>query len=326
MCFRHGKRAICAALGFSFSAFTLAGTAQAQDDPTLSFWGGYFFTHAADVEGYSIGNGTNPPVIDVFRPQPKEGGFAGMSFGRALDSNSFFFDHVEAYVQGHWTSRDSSSAVGVGTFPTIPMVNGNLAAASTAEVSAKMTRERYEFGAEFSLTGATLPELPFDWGVTPFGGVAYENSARALFLGGPYVKTSADIDWHFAGLMLGGKKALPIGSGFEFVFGAAGGVYVYDAKGDFNTVSTAPAFPANSARDSDSDVGFRGKAKLELRAVVSERVQVSLFGEVDYWSDVPHAKLPDPTGFNGQPPAHISKDDMLDVNAGVKVSFALYTP
>ncbi len=107
------------------------------------------------------------------------------------------------------------------------------------------------------------------------------------------------------------------------VFAIAGAIY--DADGDFDSANliVGPTLSTNAARDSETDIGFRGKASLALRANLGDRVQVSVFGGIDNWSDVPYSKLPNPTSFPAQSPAHIATDDVLDLKAGIKLTLFL---
>ena len=79
--------------------------------------------------------------------------------------------------------------------------------------------------------------------------------------------------------------------------------------------------PSSALTDRDSGVGFRGQASLGLNFALSESVVASLFGALDYWSDMPFAK----TQVPNQPgvPASLGDDDAIDLRAGVKLTLHL---
>ena len=303
-------------------AVPVSGGARAEGT-AVSVWGGYFHTLAPEVEGFSNGAVPGrPPLFNHFTPDADDGGFFGASVSVPLDPGALLFGNVELYFEGQVTERDKGTDTSVN-FGFIPLADGFVATfGDTSALSARLERERYEFGANLSLPARPGGLLPFGLVVTPFGGFATEDAQSRVSRGVAFSQTNSDIDWWFLGVLVGTEYTLPLGVGFDLVVGGAGGIYAYDADADFDTTSNVGA--ARSASDTDSDVGFRARASVALRTTLGEGVQVSVFGGLDYWSDLPYSKLPDPSAFvPQQSPAHIATDDVLDLKAGIRLTMFL---
>ncbi len=304
-------------------------TAQANDGTYVSVWGGYFYTDAPEVEGFSqnlVGGGF--PLIQDFPLDAEEGGFFGASFGTPIDPTSLFFKHIEVYFEGLITEKDKQAFADPSgiTYTQFGFSDGIIAAVIPSVASAELERERYEFGANLSL-GNQMPNFgPLNLVATVFGGFGNEDVFVHHFIPGAGIfdTSKSDLDWQFYGLLLGTDATIPVSTSLDLILRGAAGIYYFDADADF--VSTSDFASRNfQTSDSDNDFGFRGKLSAELRAKLSQDIVVSLFGGVDYWSDVPYSELTDSSTFlfSTGVPAHIDTDDVLDVKAGIKVTVSL---
>ena len=304
---------------FGYAAtFAIAGIATIPDqafanDRTFSIWGGYFGTDAPEVNGFSDGATAFPPINQVFRASPDDGFFLGLAFGGPTDEMFFGSNHIEWYFEGQQTNSDELAITPIGR-PSIPIAFGSSAVAlGTPPVAASLERERYEFGVSFSEfdTGDFWSGLT----LTPFGGIAAEDAVSIISTVVTPATTNSDLDWWFAGLMIGGEHVTPLGTGTEVIFNASGGLYYHNSSVDI--LSIVPA--VFTASDSDSGFGFRSKASIEFRRTLSETVQLSVFGGVDYWSETPFTLLPDPS-ISLLQPVGIDTGSTLDYKAGIKLT------
>lgn len=298
--------------------------AKANDGTYVSVWGGYFYTDAPEVEGFSQFFGASQ--FQEFPLDAEYGSFFGVSFSTAIDPTSLIFKHIEIYFEGQITEKDKQAiSVPSGTIVTgFSIPDGRLILLNSSDTSAELERERYEFGANLSLSDQ-MPNLgPLNLVATIFGGFANENFSVTQI--GPTFSdaSKSDLDWQFFGLLLGTDATVPVTAGLDLILRGAAGFYHFDADADFVSTSTTLSFNQQTS-DSDNDFGFRGKLSAELRAKLTEGMTVSLFGGIDYWSDIPYAKLPDSTPpFNVvRVPSHIDTDDVVDFKAGIKVTVSL---
>lgn len=304
-------------------------TAKAADEGTyVSVWGGISIIDAPEVEGFSTAVNAADVLIKRHRLDADESGFFGVSYGTAIDPAALYFKRIELYFEGQITREDSQSAVNPSGannikfgIPTGEIVNG-----VDYSATAKMKRERYEFGVNLSQGGQMANLGPLNLGLTTFAGFGQEDASSSLAANtnSDFTNTRSDLDWKFFGLMLATDTTIPVSTSLDLILKGSAGVYYYNADADFVSTSNN-ANNISQRADSDNDFGFRGKLSAELRAKLSEGVVVSFFGGVDYLSDVPYAQLTDSTKprFSFQTPPQIGSDDLIDLKAGIKLTISL---
>lgn len=301
--------------------------AKADQRNYLSIWGGYLHIDAPEVEGYSLGN----PFDSTFQVSPENAGFFGIAYGTPLNPNTFIFNHFEFYVEGQITETDSSRFDStMGTNIIIPVVVGvSSFSVANAFVVSELDRERYEFGSKLALGNQILQLGGANLSLISFVGFGNENlDTLHQEIGGDndFDRTTADLDWYFSGAMLGTDFKVPISTNVDFIIKGAAGIYYFDADADFrSTISIMGAVTQGNNKDKKDGFGFRGQLFAEVRSKLGAGMSLSLFGGVDYLSDVPYSSLPDTDPSLASPSrvTSIDTDDVVDLKVGAKITISL---
>ena len=296
----------------------LAGTfPAAAEENEFSVWGGFFLTNAPEIEGFSDGTSANLPIRNVTRSEPDQGWFGGISYETSVYSDQAMFRKIEWYFEGQNTERDSNALTSVGV-GSIPFVTGLAAGIGPVPLTASAERERYEFGA--SLSEFDNAQTWRNLQITPFGGFGSEHAASTAVLPGfGLTINNSDLDWWYIGLMFGREHSINLSDGLDLVFEGNAGPYYHDASGDLTGVHN---LGGSSASISGNGVGVRANAQIELRRMVTQSLDFSVFGGVDYWTNIPFTKLSDPSNFTTQP-VGVRSGETLDLRVGVKVTLKL---
>ena len=103
------------------------------------------------------------------------------------------------------------------------------------------------------------------------------------------------------------------------MFETNAGPYYHNASGDLSGVHN---LGGANASISGNGVGVRANAQIELRRMVTQSLDFSIFGGIDYWTNVPFTKLSDPSNFTTQP-VGVRTGETVDFLVGVKVTMKL---
>ena len=299
-----GERGFTSALATMAVAAACTGAAADGSNSYVGIYGGAFFPDAPKVASHGFGGGPQFLDIDV-------GGFAGVVLGTPLEPNTLLFHHFEIYAEGQITEQDELSTPGIATIASHDGLVGAIFAPGD-RIEAELDRERYEFGMRYRLDPGAHKPLPVSIVVTPFGGFGNENVQTTVSTG--EFKTS-DLDWWFVGAMFGAEHTINLGGPFSVALSGNAGGYYFDADGKYRD-----AFIGSGGFDaSDDGFGFRGQGKVELRTMVFEGVQVSIFGVADYWSSVPYSNLSSVAFVATQ----LDTDDVLDLKVGAQLTISM---
>lgn len=287
--------------------------------PYFEIFGGYLNTDAQGVQsvGTNAAGFTVPADTERFMTTD-DAFFAGLAVGTPLREGPFNF--LRVYAEGVFFN-DGSDFVDIATTPGVGTIilpapsDATFAAdpGPTGSATSSLERNRYELGASF---GFAQRSFPLALAVQPFAGWGTEDSQTVLSDGGA---RNGDMDWGYGGVMLSATHRMPVSQNVAFIARAAGGIYYYDADGNYQQLVVGPEVFATSA----DGFGFRGQLELSLETTLSSNVVATVFGGLDYWSAYPVTEYPDPMLLAGIDPTVISDEDALEFRAGAKLRVLL---
>ena len=288
----------------------------------VSIYGGYIYSDAPDVRGLDAG--PTVPQLEETDVYVDHNGFGGLEFGYALPDGSAWLgiDRIEVFFEaGHGSLDDDGRDFVIG----LRDVAGNTGttSASGAGVPHQTERERgyYDFGLRLRADDHMFGDQALPVFVEPFFRYAHDDTFMGFTNGANIFGREGNIDAYFLGVLAGVDPEMPLSETLTLVGSFSGGIYYYHGEGDFRSSANTFAAFNESFDDTKEGVGFRGRAMLALRHMISPGMSISLFGGIDFWSDVPYANLPVNT-VNTQP-AKVRSSDEFDVKAGVRVTISL---
>ena len=295
---------------------------------SISIWGGWYYTDGSGVEGFSIGaEPIAPPVLNHFVGNPDQGRFFGAALGVPINLPNTSFNHIEIYFEGKIDSQDKSTGFGTSAFiPGInEIINGFASGGPIGSASARLDRNRFEFGTVLTASANGLENMLFNLSLTPFVGFGSEEAQSQVFLPNqpnPMNTTKFDTDWYFGGMLAGARHKVPLAESVDFILKGEGGFYYFNADADYSDTFSRGT---NYLTDQMDGVGFRARARAELRTELNDGLFLALFAEADYWSDVPYSKLSNPAVCcaASQSAAYIDVDGVLDLKVGLKLIIPL---
>jgi hypothetical protein len=282
----------------------------------LNLFGGYVNSDGPET----VGHLANPPALGL-NPHAtvgaEEGGFIGGTAGYVLGGTPLFGlqnMRIEAAVSTLILDDDEERA---GFLSGAISDLDASSVFSPATAVSRHSREVYDYSV--TLKGDTA----FDGGFAAALGIE-------LFLRRSTDETSVtdltsitfrthDVDALFYGAMAVLQPEFNITPAFSVVADLGAGVYGVSAEAD----SANNIGPPVTFNDSDSMVGFRGRAMGGLRWQMMDGVSVTAFGGVDYWSDAPFADQSANIVPAGGSLPTVAFDDLVELKAGLMLTWAL---
>ena len=130
-----------------------------------------------------------------------------------------------------------------------------------------------------------------------------------------------DVDGFFGGVMAVVQPEYAFTPHVSFVADLGAGLYGVDAEAR----SITSLHPPLSFNDSDGTLGFRARAKGGFRFNATDAISLTLFGGIDWWSDVPVADQRRFFGPPGPPPS-VKFVDLVELKAGATLTVVLGGP
>ncbi len=289
----------------------------------FSFFGGGVHQNAPEVVAYD--RIFFPPAIPAgLIASPKsvasqDGGFAGIDLGFLLGDGVLPFGIQNARLEATFSAnifddgKISNPGGAIGTNNSIQYVDGsgNVASAITP-ISAVQKTEVYD--GSLSLKGELARAEVVDLTSSLELFVRAREDTTKTSLGVTF--RNADVDSWYFGTLIALQPEFKLGNGLSFATDFGAGVYVADADANF----AMNLGPVQQLSDKETKVGFRGRLGGALKAEVAQGVAASLFGTVNYWSDMAYARMP---GATDRSPSRVAFDSLIEAKFGARLSVAL---
>lgn len=279
----------------------------------LSLFGGYVYQDAPRTLGFRTGMGL---ITNTFVPQ--DGGFVGGDLGYILGTNDAPFGlkntRIEFTFNTNVLSDDGDSRFTGGA---ISSVDGTAIGGSAGFVTAHKHSQKV-FDGSIALKGemATGEVVDLTTGLEFFVRSREDKLTSSVFSGGLVNNLALDA-WYF-GTMAAIQPEFKLGNGLTFATEFAAGVYVVDSDGAFtDNFGTGNG----SISDSRTSAGFRGRLGGALKASLANNITASVFGVVNYWSDVAHVVMADRNGAFGVP-TRIGSQGATEAKVGARLTIA----
>lgn len=282
----------------------------------FTFFGGYVNSDGTATPGHGVTPGPSF-AADLF--EAENGGYGGVTAGFVFDGVSPFgllnfrietgfavsdFDEKSSTPSGYLLTLNS-----LGTFGPNP-------------ISTVQSRKVHDWFVRFKGDKETAQDQGVAFGLELFFRQS-DDDTTSIFTGGGNVGQlrSHDVDAFFAGVMAMVQPEYSITPTISAIADLSVGLYAVDAEAR----SRAVFIGTTRFNDSDGTVGFRTRAKGGLRFEATDMVSLTLFGGVDYWSDVPVA---DQKGIFGNPARlpNLKFKDLVELKAGLSLTVLLGGP
>lgn len=282
----------------------------------MSLLGGYLFADVPKVIGYASGPSSGVRV-DRKIGVPNNW-FAGAEIGYNFKNGASWLgvNRVELVFETGRGTEEKNRHDQTGSMVRVTGTNSGVIVALPNGFPQYSSRERiyYEGSIRLRNDQIAIANQRLNLYAEPFSRTLLDETFAAL---DSSISRKGDVSSFFGGIMLGIEPEIEIANKFAIVFGLSGGLYYVHADGEFSDNSTP-----DQLGDTEDALGLRARASLALKKKLSERMSVSLFGLVDYWSASPFASMPTnltPLGI----PAKLDFEQSIEAKAGVRVTFAL---
>ena len=313
------------------STFALPAVADMGRPPTengtyVSGEGGYTLFSDNDVSGYGIST-SELNFRNIF-VSPEDGWFAGGMLGFASPApmiDGLWFTRIEAYAFFAKAEDSASSHASSSGSVSLTSVDGLTLVFAPDDVGrASVERENTELGLRFERDQVLGPTSSITWVLAPFALWSNEEARGECSC----ARRSADVDTWLGGVTFAGEPEKWLTPGIAVVGRLGLGIYGFNADGKFRSsaiVDFVPGLDAFNAHvsDSESGVGFRGQLGAGLKFKVWSAGLLETFAEADYLSDVGTARFPGNTINSALQPASVDTDELWELRAGARLTFAL---
>jgi hypothetical protein len=284
--------------------------------------GGYLRQDLEGVNGHGVrplGAGVGDIIVS-----PEDGWFAGgmIGFSNGLPLVSGVpFNRIEAYLLFGRTDASAADASPPLADITLKSVDGLTNVIGGASGATTVERRTTEGGFRLEGDQNLAPNTSLTWSLAPFIRLMDEDT-DTLVTGCCLLHRNGSVETWLYGATIAVEPELWITPGIALVGRLGGGIYGFNADGDFRSFSTGlpPPDPfAAAATDGDSGVGFRGQLGVGLKFKLFPQGLLETFAEADYFSDVGTAVF-----SNSIPgdltPSHVRSKDMWELRAGARVT------
>ena len=305
----------------AFGALSVAPAKAEMGPSPIDGIGSYFtlFGGYVNSDGTATpGHGVNPVPQPTLLFEVENGGFAGISGGYVFaDLGPFGLSNfrIETGFTGYFFEDDK------GSLASGSLINlGGNAGSINQSVASQQTREVYDWS--MSIKG----DKRFDAGLNSAFGLEFflrqsEDETTAAHTSGlfPGRFRKHDVDGLFIGGMASVQPEFEITPELSFVAELGAGIYNVSADAQSTVNFSAPRV----FNDSEDAVGFRAKAKGGLQFQLNDSLSLSVFGGVDYWSDIPVANQVQARGVPNDPLPTLKFNSLVELQAGISLTFLL---
>jgi hypothetical protein len=304
-------------------AFGDMGKAPTMQGTYVSGEGGYLLLDDRDIPGFGIAN-TPGKFHDVF-VSPDTGWFAGGAIGyaRPEPNDGLWFERIEGYAQ-FWNAEDSvtrhSPRNGQAGITSVDAKN--LVGAFDDRGRAGASWDSAEGGLKFERDSIYNETTSITWVINPFIRAMDQSAFGAC----DCARRTGDVsDWMY-GVVFAAEPEKWVTQNVALVGRLGAGFYGFNSDGTFDSHGTAfgpgPDPLKAHVNDSDDGVGFRGQLGAGLKFKLGNGSRLETFAEADYFSDVGTIHLPSNT-LNASHPANSDSDDLWELRAGARLTFAI---
>jgi hypothetical protein len=279
--------------------------------------------------GVACGVGAGSETVRAFSDgggfiDPEDGGFGQLTIGYVLKTPMFGFNRLEI-VGGFSRTSDDNQSFGAFGMRSVD----NHAAIATAGVpieNLEVTAEARAANQEITLRFKSDMPVAQPGGLLTFSFEPYyrhsSNETSTVATNTSLIHNTSsrttDIDSDSFGAMLAVEGQVPVAQNVFLVGRGSGGLYYLDSDAKFSDKFNLFGPLSHSVKDDDSFGGYRLGAEAGLRFEATSTAWFTLFGAVDYLSDVPIADLP---RYQSDAAAHIEKDDAFVWQTGLRLTF-----
>ena len=281
----------------------------------ITLFGGYVNSDGTATPGH--GAPTNPYTTQLF--EVDDGGYAGVTAGYVFDTLMPFglsnFRIEAGFAASGFDDDEGSDASG-----SILAVNAGPVLIFPGPFETTQSRKVYDWFVRFKGDRQIGPDLGTAFGLELFFRQS-EDKTHASRPTPPFRFRNHDVDGFFAGVMAVVQPEYAVSPVFSLVGDFGAGLYALGAEArSISNFSTVQIF-----NDSDGTVGIRARAKGGLKIRAGDMVSITLFGGVDWWSDVPVA---DQQRFVSPPNTlpEVKFNDLVELKAGVNLTILLGGP
>lgn len=304
------------AMAFVGAGLALASPAMAEMGTSPSEPGSMYFTAFG---GYVNSDGTATPGhgrnvnTPNFLVEAEDGGFGGVTLGYVFGTPVPFgltnFRGEATFAVSGFSDDEISNPTG-----SILDLNG-VSGVINFPVQSEQSRDVYDGSLALKGDMELGPDLGMSVGLEVFVRKS-EDETTAVNSAGNF--RTHDVDALFYGAMVVVQPEFAITPSLSLVGDLGVGLYGVDADVDSRSFVAATAL---TFADEDSTVGFRGRANGGLKFNATDSISLTVFGGVDFWSDVPVANQRRTQIIAPGVPPRTKFTDLVELKAGLSLTF-----
>lgn len=279
----------------------------------VTLFGGYVNSDGTATPGYS----TNVAPFPTFLFEAEHGGFGGVTAGYVLGyPMPFGLENfrIEASFAASLFDDDEGSS------PNGSLIDLDATGMTFGAVESRQSRKVYDWSVVLKGDRQLTPDLGTAFGIELF---FRHNEDRTTTANPIFGFRNHDVDGFFGGVMAVVQPEYAFTPALSFVANLGAGLYGVDAEAR----SITNIGPPLTFNDSEGTVGFRARAKGGLRLKATDAISLTLFGGVDYWSDVPVADQTRGSFIIGPDPLpELKFTDLVELKAGLTLTVLLGGP
>ena len=278
----------------------------------FTLFGGYVNSDGTATPGHG-GPGFGP--LPAFLFEAEHGGFGGVTAG-------FVFEHVMPLGLKNFRIEtsfavsifdDDEASTPLGSIHDLDATNSVVDRSTVS----RQSRHVYDWSIAFKGDREMSSELGGAIALELFFRHSEDRTTATDVSLGPF--RNHDVDGFFFGAMAVVQPEYMLTPSLSLVADLGAGIYGVNA--DARSIANV-VFGVRRFNDSEATVGFRGRANGGLRFNATDSVSITLYGGVDYWSDVPVANQDRRFGAPAFLPA-VKFKDLVELEAGIALTFLL---